>query len=193
GAHVHGAAVDLVEGQPVFHLVLVALKQHLAVLHVQVHQLAAGPAVVFFDQGIGQLVVADGDQRLDAVLFAAVKDAVVEGQALFVGLGLLPGGEDAGPVDGGAEGLEPHLGKQGDVLLVVVVEVDGLVAGVAGAGLRVHGGAVGVGVAAVGAVVGDAVALAVHVPGALELVGGTGAAPQEIVTENAHMVTSSFS
>ena len=38
GAQVHGAAVDLVEGQPVFHLVLVPLEDGLAVVHVQVHQ-----------------------------------------------------------------------------------------------------------------------------------------------------------
>src|SRR5699024_9845728 len=98
----------------------------------------------------------------------------------------LAGGEDAGPVDGGAEHLEPHLGKEGDVLLVVVVEVDGLMAGIEPVGMDGLGHPFGGGVAAVGAVVGHAFALAVHVPCALKLVGGAGAAPKEIITENAH-------
>ena len=86
-AHGHGAAVDLVEGQPVLNLILVPLKNGLAVIHIELDEFPAGPAVVFFHQRIGQLVVTDGDQRLDAVLLAAVKDLVIEFKALLVWLG----------------------------------------------------------------------------------------------------------
>ena len=185
-AHGHGAAVDLVEGQPVLYLVLVALKDGLAVVHVETDQLAGSPAVVLFHQSVGQLVVADGDQRLDAVLLAAVEHTVVELQTLLIGFRFPAVGEDAGPVDGGAEGLEAHLGKQGDVLFVVVVEINGFMAGVQTVRVDDGGHPLGHGVGAVGAHIGHAGALAVHIPCTLELVGSTGAAPQEIITENAH-------
>src|SRR5699024_10965284 len=58
--------VDLVEGQPVFHLVLVAGKDGGAVFQVGVDHPAVFPAAVFLDQGDGGVKVADGDQRLDA-------------------------------------------------------------------------------------------------------------------------------
>ena len=130
--------------------------------------------------------MTDGDQRLDAVLFAAIKHAVVEFQPLLVRLGLYAGGEDAGPVDGGAEGLEAHLGEEGDVLFVVVVEINGFVAGVQPVGADAGGHPFRAGMGAIGAHIGHTGALAVHIPGTLKLVGGTGAAPQEIITKNTH-------
>lgn len=44
---------------------------------IELDQFPGSPAVVLFHQSIGQLVMADGDQRLDAVLLAAVEHAVV--------------------------------------------------------------------------------------------------------------------
>ena len=130
--------------------------------------------------------MANGDQRLDAVLLAAVKDLVIEFKALLVRLGLHAGGENAGPVDRGAEGLEAHLGEESNVLLVVVVEVDGLMAGIQPVGADSSRHPFRAGVRAIGAQVRDTGAFAIHVPCALELVGCTGTAPQEIITENAH-------
>ena len=183
----HSAGVDLIEGEPVLYLVLVSLKDHLAVVRVKLDELPGCPAVVLFHQSIGQLVVADGHQRLNAVLLAAVKDPVVELQTLFVGLGLHAGGEDTGPVDGGAEGLEAHLGKEGNVLLVVVVEVDRLMAGVQPVRADGGGDPLGHRMGTVGAHIRHAGTLAVHIPCTLELVGGTGAAPQKVIAENAHV------
>ena len=74
--------------------------------------------------------MADGDQRLDAVLVALVEEGVVERQTLFVRLGIVAIGQDAGPRDGQAVALEAHLGEEGDVLFEVVVHVDGLMRGV---------------------------------------------------------------
>ncbi len=183
-AHVHGAAVDLVEGQPVGHLVVVAVKDGLGVLLKDGDELAGGPAVVLLDQVIGHLVVGHGDQGLDAVGAAAVKDAVVEGKAGLVGLLVVAVGEDAAPRDGHAEHVEAHLGEEGDVLLVVVVEVDAVVVGVELVGVDVQGDLAGLLVGAAHEVVVDRGAAAVDVPGALELVGGGGAAPEEALREN---------
>ena len=177
GAKRHHTGVDLVKGQPVFNLSLVPGKDGLAVVHVEVHQLAVGPAIVLFHQGVGQFIVADRDKRLDAVLFTAVEHPVIEGKACLVGLGVLAGREDARPVDGSAEGLEPHLGKEGDVLLVMVVEVDGLMTGIELVRLDGGGKQFRAGVGTVGTHIRDAGTFAVHIPGALKLVGGTGAAP----------------
>ena len=130
--------------------------------------------------------MADGDQRLDAVLLAAVEHAVVELQTLLIGFRFPAVGEDAGPVDGGAEGLKAHLRKEGNVLFVVVIEINGLVAGVQTVGADAGGYPLGVGVGTVGAHIRHAGTLAVHVPCTLKLVGGTGTAPQEIITKNTH-------
>ena len=185
----HHTGVDLVEGQPVLDLIFVALEDDLAVVHVELDEFPAGPAVVFFDQRIRQFVVADGDQRFDAVLFAAIEHLIVKFQTLFVGLRLHARGENAGPVDGSSEGLEAHLSEQGDVLFVVVVEINGLMAWIEPVRANGRRHPFGAGVGAVGAQVRDAGAFAVHIPCAFELVGGTGAAPQEIIAENAHSFT----
>ena len=187
-AHGHGAAVDLVEGQPVLYLVLVALKDCLAVVHVELDQFPGSPAVVLFHQSIGQLVMADGDQRLDAVLLAAVEHAVVELQTLLIGFRFPAVGEDAGPVDGGAEGLEAHLSKEGDILFVVMIEINGLVAGVQTVGTDAGGHPFRAGVGTVGTHIRHAGAFAVHIPCTLELIGSAGTAPQKIITENAHFI-----
>ena len=60
----HGTArshVDLVKREPVVHRIPVAVKDHPAVFQIQVDELSGIPAVVFFHQGIGQLVMAYGD------------------------------------------------------------------------------------------------------------------------------------
>ncbi len=187
-AHGHGAAVDLVEGQPILHLVLVALENRLAVVHVELDQLPGSPAVVLFHQSVGQLVMADGHQRLNAVLFAAIEHAVVKLQTFFVRLCLHAGGEDTSPVDGGTEGLETHFSEEGDVLFVVVVEINGLVAGVQTVGADAGGHPFRAGVGTVGTHIRHAGTFAVHIPCTLELIGSAGTAPQKIITKNAHFI-----
>ena len=61
---------------------------------------------------------------------ALVKDGVVEGEALFVGLLFHAGREDARPGDGQPEALKAHLAHQRDILFIVVVEIGGLMVGV---------------------------------------------------------------
>ena len=172
----HG--VDLVEGEPVLDPLAIALEQGAGVALEEADEAAVGPAVVGAGQVERGLVVADGDQRLDAVLLELVEDPVVEGQPLLVGLGLVTEREDAAPGDGEAEDLEAHLRQQGDVLGVTVVEVDGLELEVVRCG-----GLGGRGQDAPGHDVLDGQALAVLVVGALDLVGGGGSAPQEAAGE----------
>ena len=122
--------VDLVEGQPVLDQPAEVVEQHLAVAHKGVDHAAVFPAAVLLDQRNGGVKVADGDQRLDAVLAALLEHAAVEGDASRIGLGIVAVGEDAGPRNGQTIALEAHLRKQGNILFVVVVHVDGLVGGV---------------------------------------------------------------
>ena len=118
--------VDLVEGEPVLNKALVAREEHRDELLVHVDKLAVAPAAVLLDKVDRAVEVRDGHERLDTVLLALAEEILVELQALFVGLGLVAVGEDAGPADGQTVRFEAHLGEKRDVLLVVVVHVDGL-------------------------------------------------------------------
>ena len=183
GAGEVGLIVDLVVGHPVFDLALVPRKAGAGKAEEELDHPAVLPAAVGLGQVQRHLEVAEGDDRLDAVLVALVEEIVVELQAGFVGGRLVAVGEDAGPGDGGAEALEAHLGKEGDVLLIMVVEVDGFVVGVVFAGQNAVGDTAGMGVVAGGDDIHDAQALAVFLVGAFQLVSGDRAAPQEIFAE----------
>ena len=183
-AHVLSAAVDLVEGEPELDLVLIAVEDGLAVLLKEADELAARPAVVFLDQVIGHLVVRQGHEWLDIVSAQAVEDAVVEGEAGLVGLGVVTAGEDAAPRDGHAEHVEAHLGEQRDVLLVVMVEIDAVMIGVEAVRVDVDRNLARFLVAAAQEVVVDRRTAAVHVPSALKLIGGGSATPIETLGES---------
>ena len=124
-----------------------------------------------------------GHERLDIVGAQAVEDAVVEGEAGLVGLGVVAVGEDAAPRDGHAEHVEAHLGEQRDILLVVMVEVDTVMIGVEAVGVDVDRNLARLLVAATQEVVVDRRTAAVNVPSALKLIGGRGAAPIETLGE----------
>ena len=134
--------------------------------------------------------MADGDQRLNAVLMALVKNAVVEGQSCLVGLSIVAVGQDAGPCNGQPEALEAHLCKQGDILFIMVIQVNGLVAGVEMCVIaaqhfhiaRCHRKTV----RAEGGHVHRCQTLAVCLPCTLALVGGGSAAPQKALGKFAH-------
>ena len=125
--------------------------------------------------------MVQSDHRLDAIFVQLVKDIVVELQPCLVGFRVVPVGEDAGPCNGHPVALEAHLGKQPDVLLVMVVEVDGLVAGVVAAGVDavVDLPRLALGVAHFH--IGHAQALAAGVVSAFALVGGCSAAPKKVL------------
>ncbi len=179
--------VDLVEGEPVLNEALVARKEGGGQALVELDELAAAPAAVLLDEMDRAVEVRDGHERLDAVGLAGAEDVLVEGEAGLVGGFLVAVGEDARPGDGHAEGLEAHLGEEGDVLLVVVIEVDAGLGGVVVAVLEVEhlalAGNDGEAVLAVRGHVDVGEAAAVHVVGALALVRGGRAAPEEAVGE----------
>ena len=185
--------VDLVEGEPVFHLSLVAVKQHFTVVHIGIHHAAVLPAAILFYEGNGGIEVADGHKRFNAVFVALIKHILIELQALFIGPGIVAVRQDAGPCDGQPEALETHLGKEGDILFIMVIQVNGFMAGIivlvvalqhfqptqrhreavrAKRG-HIHGGK----------------ALAACLPCALALVGSGGTAPQKIFGKTAHKET----
>ena len=180
--------IDLVEGEPVLHQTLVAGKDRGREVLVKVDELAVAPAAVLLDEVNRAVEVRDGHERLDAVCLALAEYVLVEGQASLVGLGLVTVGEDAGPRQAHAEGLKAHLGKESDVLLVVVIEIDASLRRIVIAVLEVeHLALAGDHRVALGAVrshVHVGKAAAVHVVGALALVGSRRAAPQEVITES---------
>ena len=60
GAHIHDAAVDLVEGEPELDLVLIAVEDGLAALLKEADEFAARPTVALLDQVIGHLLCIAG-------------------------------------------------------------------------------------------------------------------------------------
>ena len=120
--------VDLVEGEPVLHQAVELLEAGAGVAGEKLHHLAVAPGAVLGHQVHGHIEVAQGHQGLDVVLSALLEHRTVEGDALGIGLALVPPGVETGPGDGGAKHGEAHLGHQGDVLPIAVIEVDGPVA-----------------------------------------------------------------
>ena len=126
----HEGHVDLIEGQPVFHQALVLPEDGLGVAVKQLDQPAVLPSAKRFFQIQRHIVMLDGDQRLDAVLLQFQKYVPVKIQTSLIGRFLHAVGVNARPGDGHAEHLEPHLRKEGNVLLVVMVKINGFVVGV---------------------------------------------------------------
>ena len=180
--------IDLVKGKPVLHQTLVAGEDRGCKVLVEVDELAVAPAAVLLDEVNRAVEVRDGHKRLDAVRLALAEYVLVEGQTGLVGLGLVTVGEDAGPRQTHAEGLKAHLGKESDVLFVVVVEIDAGLRGIVIAVLEVEhltlAGDHRIALGAVRSYVHVGKAAAVHVVGALALVGSRCAAPQEVFTES---------
>ena len=194
--------IDLVEGEPVLHQAFVAGEDRGREVLVEVDELAIAPTTVLLDEVNRAVEVRDSHERLDAVRLALAEHVLVEVQASLVRLGLVAVGEDAGPRKAHAEGLKAHLGKEGDVLLVMVIEIDAGLRGIVIAVLEVeHLALAGDHRIALGAVrshVHVGKAAAVHVVGALALVGSRRAAPQEVITEShasilSHAVCRGFS
>ena len=122
--------VDLVEGQPVFHLACIAAKHGLAVSGEKADQLPAAPAAVFLDQIGGSFVMAQRDQWLHSTAKHLVKQIIVILEPFLIGHRIVTVREDARPVNGGAEHFEAHLLHQRKIFLVAVVEVDCFMSGI---------------------------------------------------------------
>ena len=183
---VHQAHVDFIESQPQFDDIAKFLEAGLGIMHKAVDGAAVSPAVPLLDEGIRELVVAQGHQRLDALGFQCLKNRAIERHALGVRLLLVAVREQARPVDGHAIALEAHLAEQLDVLEIVMVHVDGLMAGIVDVRLDVRIEGTGRADGAAGHGIGYADALAVLLPAAFTLVGSGRAAPQEIFRELCH-------
>ena len=126
----HEGHVDLIEGEPVFDQTFVLPEERLSIAVKQLDQPAVLPAAKRFFQIQRHIVMLDGDQRLDAVLLQFQKYVPVKIQTSLIGRFLHAVGVNARPGDGHAEHLEPHLRKEGNVLLVVMVKINGFVVGV---------------------------------------------------------------
>ena len=163
------------------HQALVLGHDGTGVVEVELDELGVLPATVVFGQAIGQLVVAEGDHGLDALLLTGLEHAAIELDAGLVGLGLVAVGEDAAPVDGHAVALKAHLAKELNVVEIVMVHVHGLVAGIVVLGQNAVGDVARLGDRTTRHDIGNAEALAILVVSAFTLIGGSGAAPQKSI------------
>jgi hypothetical protein len=167
-----GGAVRLVEGDPAFHPVPVALGREGRVRREGLGGVPHAPAATILEC-LREVPVVEGDGRCDAGGQQVVDEAVVEVQALGVDRsGAL--GQQAGPGDREPVAVDAEPAQQADVLAVAVVVAAGGVARGAAEGAA-RGMAEGV---------PDGRAAAVLVVGALDLVGGGGGAPDEVLRED---------
>ena len=118
----HG--VDLVERQPVFYFIPITRKDCAHVPLIESDEVVAHPAVVCFREVERRLIVRDRDERLDAMSQTLVEEIIVELQPRLVRLRIVPIRINAAPRNRRAEHLEPHLGKEGDILPIPMVKVN---------------------------------------------------------------------
>ena len=81
--------------------------------------------------------MVDGHQRLNAMAFQLADHVVIKLQTCLVRLCLIAIWKDPAPRDGKAEALEAHLREQGNVLFVMVVKINRLMAGIVGVRMNV--------------------------------------------------------
>jgi hypothetical protein len=118
-----GEAADLVERDPVLHLVAELLDDGVGIAREGVHGGAGGPAAAVF-QRLRQVPVEERHPRRDAVLRHAGEKTVIEVQAGLVQLAVTVR-VDARPGDRQAIGLDAQRGHQREVLVEAVVVVAG--------------------------------------------------------------------
>ena len=81
-----GLVVDLIEGHPVFHFVLIAGKYHFREAHEEIDQLTVTPAAIFRDQMVRHFKMRQRNHRLNTVLQAFIKQGVIKLQTRFIRL-----------------------------------------------------------------------------------------------------------
>ena len=102
-------------------------------------------------------------------------------QALFIHLSRTVGNHSC-PGNGESVDLDIVLLHKSNIFLIAVVAVAGHIAGVAVFDILMG--------SVMAVIVPDVAALAVSIPGAFALIGGAGYAPEKILRESAHNVTS---
>ena len=116
--------VDFIKGQPILDLVPVAGKNRANIALVEANQITVGPAIVLTRQMQGRFIVRQGNQRLNAIFGQFVKKIVIKLQTSFIGLRLVPIWENPRPGNGSPVDLEAHLCKEGNVLLIAMIEIN---------------------------------------------------------------------
>ncbi len=115
--------VDLVEGHPVLHFMLIAGEDDPGEAHEKVDQLAVTPAAVLGDQVIGHFKMRQRNDRFNTVFQTFVEQIVIKLQASLVRLLFIALRENTRPGNRGAETFEAHFGKQRQVLRVAMIKI----------------------------------------------------------------------
>ena len=172
-----GLVVDFIERHPVGDFVLVAGEAGFREFLEEGDAFPVAETAVLLDQMPRHFEMRQRDDRLDAVLAPFIKQAVLESQSLPRSAIFIAVREDVRPGDRRAEALEAHLRHQGDVFLVVMIEIDGFMVGMTFPGDDPVRNPARPPVRSGCHDVGDAEAFAAFLPTAFNLMGSDCAAP----------------
>ena len=123
-------AVDLIEGQIIFHQAAEFPEAGLRISDKCIHQPPVSPAVVLLGKCQRVLVVQKRHHRFDAVLLTFFKDLPVKPHALFIDRLLFSFWKQTRPLDGKAQAVESLLGAEADILFPVMIEIRGDMGGI---------------------------------------------------------------
>ncbi len=95
--------IDLVERHPVLYLIVVSFKAGLCKSDKEINAASVHEAVVLFGKMPWHLKVLQGNDRLNVIFMALIKQIIIELQALFIRLRIITIRVDAAPGNGCAE------------------------------------------------------------------------------------------
>ncbi|MND81795.1 hypothetical protein D3C80_736030 [compost metagenome] len=124
GKRVAVDAVDFIKREPVAHQIFIAVEADIAEAHERVHHVAVHPAVISLTQRQRHFVVRKRHQRLDVMATQFAEHLFVKLQARFIWRRVFAIRENTRPGDGHAQHFKAHLGKQRDIVFIVVIEID---------------------------------------------------------------------
>ena len=114
------------------------------------------------------------------MVFTAVENLIIEFKPFLIRFLLLTRRKNASPVDGKAEHLKPHVRKEGNVLLIVVVKINGLMGGVGIFRIHPRLNPSGYRMGAAGQYIRNRYSLSITRPGPFALISRYRAAPKKM-------------
>ena len=169
--------VDFIECDPVFYLIFISSEADFRKFHEIIYNFAVIKSAVFPCKMQRHFKMRKCDHRFNAVFEQFIKYIIIKLQPFLIRLFIVAVWKDSGPSDGCPETFHSHFRKEGNVLFIVMIKINGFVIRVEfsffyricdpsgnSVGSRCHD-------------VHDARSLASFVPSAFKLVGSDGSAP----------------
>ena len=117
-------SIDLIKGKPVFHQILIAVKNCITIFFKQRNDIPVSPSVIFLYQCIWHLIMAQSYQWFNPVFLTFFKNIFIEDKPLFVRLFFHSCWINPRPVDRCSENSESHLRKKGNILFVMMIKIN---------------------------------------------------------------------